>query len=130
MKKVLLRVLLALSLFSFFPAATAFAAGPGYGICDNAEGYSSEELAQMGCNQDSDVQPGQSAINIIYAVISIMGVLAVIMIIIGGIWYIVSQGDPNRTKRGRDTVIFAALGLVIVLLAFAIVNFVGGAMGK
>ena len=61
---------------------------------------------------------------IINAVIFIIGIIAVIMIILGGVTYATSQGDPNKVKKGKDTILYGIIGLVVALLAFAIVNFV------
>ena len=46
------------------------------------------------------------------------------MIIIGGLYYVTSQGDPGKVKRGKDTILYGIVGLVIAFLAIAIVNFV------
>lgn len=62
--------------------------------------------------------------NIINWVLAVLGIVAVIMIIIGGVTYMTSQGDPGKTKRARDTILYGIVGLVIALLAYAIVNFV------
>ena len=62
--------------------------------------------------------------NIINWVLAILGLVAVIMIILGGFNYMTSQGDPAKTKRGRDTILYGIVDLIIGLLAFAIVNFV------
>lgn len=63
----------------------------------------------------------QSAINIL---LYVAGVAAVIVIIIGGIMYIVSHGDASRIKAAKDTILYAVVGLVVAILAYAIVNFV------
>lgn len=55
-----------------------------------------------------------------------VGVIAVIMLIIGGIKYITSSGDPKGTQSAKDTIMFAVVGVVVALLAYAIVNFVLG----
>lgn len=54
----------------------------------------------------------------------VLGAIAVIMIIIGGIRYTTSNGDANQTKAAKDTILYAVVGLVVALLAYAIVNFV------
>ena len=64
--------------------------------------------------------------NIINWVLAAMGLIAVIMVIVGGFTYMTSQGDPTKTKKGRDTILYGIIGLIIALLAFAIVNFVLG----
>lgn len=53
-----------------------------------------------------------------------VGVGAVIMVITGGIRYAMSSGDPNNLKGAKDQIIFAFVGLVVSILAQAIVIFV------
>ena len=55
---------------------------------------------------------------------SVMGFLAVAMIIYGGFMLLTAQGDPARIKRGKDVVLYSVIGLILVMLAYAIVNFV------
>ena len=62
--------------------------------------------------------------NIINWVLAALGLVAVIMIIVGGFNYMTSQGDTAKTKKGRDSILYGIIGLLIALLAFAIVNFV------
>jgi hypothetical protein len=54
----------------------------------------------------------------------VVGVAAVIMIIIGGFKYMVSSGDPKNIESAKNTILFAIIGLVIALVAQAIVLFV------
>lgn len=54
----------------------------------------------------------------------IAGIISVIMIIIGGYWYVLSAGDPQKVKKAKDTILYAAVGLVISLMAWTIINFV------
>ena len=54
------------------------------------------------------------------------GIIAVIMIIVGGIMYSLSAGDSKKAGTAKDTILYAVIGLVITLLAGAIVNFVLG----
>ncbi len=79
--------------------------------------------ANEGESLESDVS---AVINmIIYGV----GIVAVIIIIIGGINYMMSQGDANKVKKAKDTILYGVIGLIITLLAFVIVNFVLKALG-
>lgn len=55
-----------------------------------------------------------------------VGIVAVIMIIIGGLMYIFSGGNPESTKRAKDTVLYAVIGIIVAILSYAIVNFVIG----
>lgn len=61
---------------------------------------------------------------IINVVLAVLGVVAVVVIIIGGISFITSQGDSSKVTKARNTILYGIVGLVIALLAFAIVNFV------
>ena len=63
----------------------------------------------------------QSILNWIFGII---GIVAVVMIIIGGFNFMTSAGDPGKVKKGKDTILYGIIGLVVALLAFAIVNFV------
>lgn len=63
------------------------------------------------------------ALNILSIVASI---IAVIMIIIGGLKFITSQGDSQSASSARNTIIYAAVGLIIVALSQIIVRFVIG----
>lgn len=61
---------------------------------------------------------------VINVLLFIVGAVAVIMIIFSGIQYVASSGDPARIKKAKDTLIYSIVGLVVALLAFAVVNFV------
>lgn len=54
----------------------------------------------------------------------IVGIIAVIMIIIGGLKYITSSGDSNNITSAKNTILYAIIGLIIVALAQVIVLFV------
>ena len=56
------------------------------------------------------------------------GVVAVIMIIYGGIQYITSTGNPAGTAKAKTTILYSVIGLLVVITAAAIVNVVVGAM--
>lgn len=60
-------------------------------------------------------------------VIGIFAAVALLMIVIGGINYILSGGDPSKAGRAKNTIIYALVGLVIAMSAYAIVAFVIGA---
>lgn len=54
----------------------------------------------------------------------IIGAVAVLMIIIGGLRYVTSNGDPAQLTGAKNTIMYAAIGLVIAAMANAVVNFV------
>ena len=66
----------------------------------------------------------QNITNILNGVIAVLGLVAVVVIIIGGINYMTSSGDAGKVKKAKDTILYGLIGLVVCVLAFAIVNFV------
>lgn len=56
----------------------------------------------------------------------IIGAVSVIMLIIGGIRYTVSGGDSGAVTSAKNTILYAIVGIVVALLAYALVNFVVG----
>ncbi len=58
------------------------------------------------------------------ALLGIAGTLSVIFLIVGGIMYTTSAGNESTTKKAKSTITGAIVGLIISLMAFAIVNFV------
>ncbi len=60
--------------------------------------------------------------------IFLVGAVAVIMLIIGGLRYVISQGDAAQVKSAKDTLLYSIIGIVVAILAYAIVNFVSGAL--
>ena len=61
-------------------------------------------------------------------ILYIVGIIAVIMLIIGGIRYVISGGDSKKVTDAKNTVLYAIISLIISFLAFAIVNFVISAL--
>lgn len=62
--------------------------------------------------------------------IGVVGGLAIIFIVIGGIRYILAGGDPKATDSARHQITAALIGLVVALLAVAIVVIVGNILGS
>ncbi|CAN5658005.1 hypothetical protein BH23PAT2_BH23PAT2_06030 [soil metagenome] len=63
----------------------------------------------------------QNAIGLFFI---LAGVIAVIMVFIGGFQYVISLGDPQKTKKAKDTILYAVIGLVVSIMGSVIVNFV------
>lgn len=81
-----------------------------------------DQVKDVNGNDSLEADVGSIINMIIYGI----GIVAVIVIIIGGVNYMLSQGDPNKVKKAKDTILYGVIGLVVVLLAFAIVNFILG----
>ncbi|HEU5187191.1 MAG TPA: pilin [Candidatus Saccharimonadales bacterium] len=56
--------------------------------------------------------------------IFIIGAVAVVMLIIGGIRYTLSQGDQSAITSAKNTILYAIIGIVVAVLAFGAVNFI------
>jgi len=63
---------------------------------------------------------------IINTALFIIGALSVVMLIYGGIRYTISMGDSKNVEAAKNTIMYAIIGIVVALLAAAIVNFVIG----
>jgi hypothetical protein cdivTM_30108 len=61
---------------------------------------------------------------IINVMLFIAGALAVIMIIYGGIRYITAHGDEKQVKVAKDTIVYSVVGLIIAIIAYALVTFI------
>lgn len=81
------------------------------------------QRAALGCDDGGQTAP-KVATNIIRGIILVLGVVAVIVIVFAGQRYIVSQGDPGKITAARNMLIYAVIGLVVAMLAFAIVSFI------
>ena len=72
-----------------------------------------------------NVSSGADAISkVLQLVFGIAGAAALIIIMIGALKYVTSQGNPQETNKAKDTILYAVIGLVICIMAFAIVTFV------
>lgn len=72
-------------------------------------------------NRDGINQLSQNVINVL---LFAAGIVSVIMIIVGGIRYATSNGDQARITSAKNTVLYSVIGLIVTMLAFAIVYFV------
>jgi len=71
---------------------------------------------------DADKVVG-SALNIFYF---LAGITAVIFIIIAGYQYTTSNGDSATVAKAKNTILYSVIGIIVIILAFAITNFVIG----
>ena len=83
------------------------------------------KVTPVGDNTDPNALTTNVA-GIINGVIGALGIVAVIVIIMGGVSYMTSAGDASKVKKAKDTILYGVIGLIIVMLSFAIVNWVIG----
>jgi hypothetical protein len=68
-------------------------------------------------------------VNIINAALLFSGVTALAFIIISGLTLMNSAGDPKKVASAKGTLTYAIIGMVLILLAFGIVNVIGNLTG-
>lgn len=62
--------------------------------------------------------------NVINYVLGIMGVLALVMFIYGGMTWMTSEGVPDKIRKGKDTLVWSILGLALIFFSYALLDFV------
>lgn len=123
-KKIIstIAVIAAISGIFITSSKPVFADPSQYDVCSNPS-ISSTVKDAAGCN-DTDQPQIESVIgNIVSAIIGILGIVAVVFIVIGGVQYMTSAGDSGKTKKAKDTILYACIGLAVAALAFAITQF-------
>lgn len=63
--------------------------------------------------------------NIVTAALVFAGIVAVIIVILSGIKFITSSGDPKQVEGAKKTMTFAIIGLIIIFLSFTVIKVIG-----
>lgn len=113
--------------FSLVALMTVFslgmAAAPVYAACDSAANCITDGVDSAGpTGGKTDV--GDIIKTVVNALLFILGAIAVIMIVIGGIRYTTSNGEAASITSAKNTILYSVIGLVVAMMAYAIVNFV------
>lgn len=64
--------------------------------------------------------------NILIPVYMWAGIICVIVLIVAGIMYTISAGSPDKVKRAKNAIVGAVVGLIVIMMAFTITQFVIG----
>ena len=67
------------------------------------------------------------ALSIVNFFLGFLGLIAVVMIIVGGFFYVTASGNQEKIEKAKKIIEYAIIGIVVILLSFAIVNTVLGA---
>lgn len=86
----------------------------------------SSGVEAAGGDEQSSKPLDETVKDIINVMLFIVGILAVIMIIYGGIRYVISTGDQAKVTAAKNTIMYSIVGLVVAIVAYAIVNWVIG----
>ena len=136
MKKMLLFIVMIAGMFAYTPLPAAHAADPLGRTCNQLEKDSTispkkkEALKKSAACDTGDGNPITGVIkNITNVVSAVVGIAAVIMIIVGGISMMLAGGDTQKFANGRNTVLYAVIGIIVVVLAQALVRFILSRVG-
>lgn len=129
MKKILQKIMLHSSVLAALMLPVGLLAAPAFAAPDIDGSLCQGANLEFGSDASCDEGDPESTVNnIITNVINIfsviVGVVAVVMIIIGGLKYITAGGDSGNVSGAKNTILFALIGLVIVALAQVVVRFV------
>lgn len=129
MKTKLTKIIAALSLITLSAVSlNVFVVNPTYAVNCSDSSISQAVRDAAGCNNGSTL-PGV-IINILNAIIFVGGIVAAVFIVVGGFNYMTSAGDAGKVAKAKNTIIYALIGLVVCVLAFAIVNWAIGTLDK
>ena len=110
-----LKVVQYLAMFVLLVAPfAAFATLPGFS-CDFSSGMNCQDLNVAGLIK-----------LIINWLLGIAFAIAVLFLIIGGFWYITSAGNEETAEKGKNTAVNAIIGIIIIVLAYVIINVIAG----
>jgi len=120
-----IRTLIISASIAVFSVVGLVAVTPQYAeaACSDPKGCLQEGVKGAGA-PSTGTSIGPLIQNVVNIMLFVLGAAAVIMIVIGGIRYTVSGGDSSAVKGAKDTILYAVIGVVVALLAYAIVNFV------
>lgn len=129
MKKLKLFFVSLIAMFSFSPALMPAMASAASKSADNlACGVSGDVAGTTQCDASDTVDADNRVNGIISTAIRIfqvvVGLISVIMIVMGGLKYITSQGASEGITSAKNTILYAMVGIVVVALAEIIVQFV------
>lgn len=141
-------ILLSISVFSIFLfLATSISKPPVF--AETLEGIERRQLESSGCiyefndtqdpNRD-DLSESDGFVltidcvpilffNLVFWALFFSGLVALFLVIFGGFKYMTSGGDQKAVESGKKTIMWAIIGLVVVLLSFAVVRFIADITG-
>lgn len=120
MKKIKLFVaafaVMAFGALAVIPAGSVAALDPLADVCTT-------DPSNQVCQSQSD-DANDLIGTLVNTLLFIVGALSTVMIIVGGIFYATSNGDAGKVAKAKNTIMYSVVGLVVSLLAYAIVNWV------
>ena len=125
MKKLAALLLTLQSAFVLTMPVLVYAA-PGDVVCDQLNTQSQGTVKCDGSSESSVSKIIEQVVNLLTFII---GTAAVVIIVVAGLMYVVSGGNPQNTARAKDAIIYAVVGLIVTVMARLVVNFVISRIG-
>lgn len=123
-RRMKLLYMLSAAVLAFLPLVSLLTSEPAAAdtatrVCENVPGSDCSDAADEGTGGVQRL--AEVAMDVIWALVSAISVL---VIIIAGFMYVVSAGNPDKTKRAKNAIMYAVIGLVVAFFARTIVQFV------
>ena len=126
-KKVMAGFVVVASMALVMAGLGALSSLPAHAACkvDDGIGGALQDDCSRGKGQAKELDGNQGVITtIINTMLFIVGLLAVIMIIYAGIRFVTAHGDEKQVESARQTILYSVVGLIVAILAYALVNWV------
>ena len=116
------------ALLCSFSVSPILAISLNYDICQNGD---ATVRASDVCTSNQNRLYGANGVisNVTFIVATAAGITAVLIIIYAGLQYILSDGDPQKATKAKNMILFAAVGLIIIIVAETLVKFLIGRLG-
>lgn len=126
MKKTIKTILAGLLFVPLLALGVSTVSGPpAYAACDDSLSLQSGADCAQGNGQATDLFGSDGIFRTVTNILLyLIGAVSVIMLIIGGLRYVVSGGDQSAVTSAKNTILYAIVGIVVAFLAYAAVNFV------
>ncbi len=69
-------------------------------------------------------------LQLIQLLLDVVGAIAVLILVVGGFWYITSAGNEEQAEKGKTAIVNAIIGIIVVTLSYAIVTIIGSTLTK
>ena len=123
MKKTIFQKLLSVLLISFAATALISTSPVLAGDVDPEELYGTEYAVGLGPGtEDSDLRT--ILVSVITVLMSFLGIVAVVIILIGGFKWMTAAGNEDKVEEAKNMIMAGVIGLIIIMLAWIIVNWV------
>jgi hypothetical protein len=131
-KKIALSLQAMVLAFGFGAASLAVAAPAmaANNCTDELTIQNGAECAKANSAKDNLFAPNGVFSIVANTLIFLVGAVAVIYLIIGGLRYVVSSGDSKAVESAKNTILYAIIGIVVAVISFALVSFVINALNK